>query len=322
MTSKALLRFAASVMMAATTTAFVTSPANAQVRESVSAPGSECDRNCLGGLMTSYIDALVARDPSRLNLPEGVRFTEDSQAMEVGGGLWQTVSGRGDFRQDYIDTDRQIAASHVELLEGELPVLYSVLLHVENGSIAGIETLVQRITPDFPFQPTELGGPIQGFDDPVPEGLRQSRQSMIALALTYTEGLRVGNFTDAGTPFSADAYRVENGVVTAGEGCGRNDCDMYAQNLFLHPEIIASVAAVDEENGVVLLWMNFGNTGTYEPNHALVTFEAFKVYGSQIHSINAFFRTLPQARSRFWPSTDPIQPRSTYTRVSSSPESQ
>ena len=36
---------------------------------------------------------------------------------------------------------------------------------------------------------------------------------------------------------------------------------MYEQNIIVHPSIIASVAAVDEENGTVLLWMNFGHTG-------------------------------------------------------------
>ena len=31
------------------------------------------------------------------------------------------------------------------------------------------------------------------------------------IALTYPEGLRIGNFTDGGTPFADEAYRVENG---------------------------------------------------------------------------------------------------------------
>ena len=47
---------------------------------------------------------------------------------------------------------------------------------------------------------------------------------------------------------------------------------------------------------------------SYEPGRALVTFEGFKVWGGQIHSINAFLTTLPQATSRAWPSADPIRP--------------
>ena len=270
------------------------------------ASAQTCDRACLSGLLTSYIDALAAGDATRVPVAANVKVTEDSREVALGDGLWKSVTGAGAFRQDYIDAARQVAAAHVEMREGRNPVLLSVVLHAQGQQIAGVETLVQRFTPNSRFQPRVLGAPIQGMNDPVPAGQRQSRESMIETALTYTEGLRVGNFNDGGTPFSADAYRVENGVITGGEGCGRADCGLYAQNIFVHPGIIASVAAVDEDNGTVLLWMNFGDTGSYEPGNALITFEAFKVWGGQIHSINAFLTTLPQAVGRAWPSSDRI----------------
>jgi len=284
-------------------------PLAAQEHTARAAPLAQCDRACLTGLLTQYVDALVARDPSTLRLASNVRVTEDGKALELGKGAWETITGKGSFRQDYLDTAKQIAASHVELMEGDIPVLYTVLLHVEDGQIAGIETLVDRITPDSMFTPTELDGPIKGMNDPVPDAERQSREAMIQTALTYTEGLRIGNFTDGGTPFAEGTYRVENGVITAGDGCGRENCGLYEQNIMLHPEIIPSVAAVDEENGVVLLWMNFGNTNSYGEGNALVTFEAFKVWGGEIHSINAFLTILPQATARFWPTSDPIPGR-------------
>jgi hypothetical protein len=75
----------------------------------------------------------------------------------------------------------------------------------------------------------------------------------------------------------------------------------------VRPGIIARVAAVDEENGTVLLWMNFGHTGNaYGVGNAFVTFEAFKVWAKEIHSINAFFKGLPISTARFWPSADPV----------------
>jgi len=265
-----------------------------------------CDRTCLSSLMTQYIDAVVAHDPSKLPLVDNVRITEDSRAIKPGEGIWKTASAKGSFRHDYLDVRKQIAATHVVLLEGQTQALYSVLLHVKDGKIGGIETLVQRITSDSRFQPTELGKPVKGMNDPVPSNKKQSRESMIRTALTYTEGLRVGSFIDGGTPFAPETYRVENGVITAGGGCGRGDCGMYAQNLMVHPSIIGNVAAVDEENGVVLLWMNFGYTASYGEGNSLVTFEAFKVWGGQIHAINAFFRTMPLGTGRFWPSSDPV----------------
>ena len=265
----------------------------------------DCDRNCLTGLMTQFIDALVAHDPSGLPLADNARYTEDSRNARLGEGIWQSITANGGFRQDYIDTRKQVAASHVLLHEGETQVLYSVLLHVEGREIAGIESLVQRIMPGGPFQPTELDGPIRGMNDAVPAGRRDSREEMIRVALTYPEGLRVGNFTDGGTPFADGAYRVENGVITADQTDPRRR--MYEQNIIVHPGIIASVAAVDEENGTVVLWMNFGHTGdSYGVGNALVTFEAFKVWGGEIQSVLAFFKGLPISTARFWPSEDPV----------------
>jgi hypothetical protein len=264
-----------------------------------------CDRGCLTVMMTQFIDALVAHDPSRLPLAETVRYTEDSRNARLGQGIWQSVTANGGFRQDYIDTRKQVAASHVLLHEGDTQVLYSVLLHVAGMRITGIETLVQRVGTGGPFRPTQLSAPIRGMNDPLPAGRRNSREEMVRIALTYPEGLRVGNFTDGGTPFSDTSYRVENGVITADQTDPRRR--MYEQNIIVHPGIIPSVAAVDEENGTVLLWMNFGHTGdSYGVGNALVTFEAFKVWGGQIQSVNAFFKGLPISTARFWPSSDPV----------------
>jgi hypothetical protein len=271
-----------------------------------SARAQACDRACLTGMMTQFVDALVAHDPSRLPLADDVRYTEDSRNARLGEGLWQSVTAAGGFRQDYIDTRSQVAAAHVVLHEGDTQVLYSALLHVADMRISGIETLVQRVAPGGRFQPTELGAPIRGMNDPVPAGMRNSREDMVRIALTYPEGLRVGNFTDGGTPFADEAYRVENGVITADQTDPRRR--MYEQNIIVHPGIIPSVAAVDEENGTVLLWMNFGHTGdAYGVGNALVTFEAFKVWGGRIQSVNAFFTGLPISTARFWPSSDPVR---------------
>lgn len=270
----------------------------------LSAQDRGCDRACMAGLLTDYIAAVVAHDPAGLPLADGLRVTEDSRVIALGEGVWPSVTGMGTFRQDYIDAVAQIAATQVELRDGADRLLYSAVLHLDGASITGIETLVQRITPESRFQPSELGRPIRGMNDPVAPAVRETRASLIAAALTYTNGLRIGNFTDAGVPFADNAYRVENGVITAGEGCFIADCGLTSQRIMVHPGIIASVAAVDEEAGNVLLWMNFGFTDSYGPGNALVTFEGFKIWGDQIHAINAFFVPLPISTPRAWPSLD------------------
>jgi hypothetical protein len=266
------------------------------------AQAAECNRECLGGMITKYVEALVAHTPQSLPLAENVRFTEDSRELKLGDGVWKTVTRAGSFRQDYLDVRRGIAASHVELYEEAGQLQYSVVLRIVDQKITGVETLLNRITPTSKFQPDSLGKPLRKMNDPVPRDKRMQRADLIRVALTYTEGLRIGNFADV-TPFAKDAYRVENGVFIAGEGCPRANCaGLYTQRVILHPNVIASVAAVDEEAGIVLLWMNFGYTNSYGANNALVTFEAFKIWGGEIQAVNAFFRILPLETPRFWPS--------------------
>ncbi len=81
---------------------------------------------------------------------------------------------------------------------------------------------------------------------------------------------------------------------------------MYSQRIMVHRSLLASVAAVDEEAGAVLLWMHFGFTDSYGRGNALVTFEVFKIWDERIHAISAFFRTPPISTPRVWPSIDPL----------------
>jgi hypothetical protein len=271
------------------------------------ASAAACDRTCLGGMLTQYVDAMVAHDSSRLPLASNARYTENSNDAKLGEGLWKTVTGKHGFRQDYLDLKKQVAASHLVLLENNNKILYSVLLYVKSGKIAGIETLAQRITPESRTQPAMLDKPLVGMNEPVPPGRKLSRDAMIRTALTYTEGLRIGSFVVAPTPFAKEAYRIENGSFMAGTGCPREQCPaIQTQKIIKHPDVTASVAAVDEENGVVLLWMNFGDTHSYGPDKALVTFEAFKVWGDEIHVVHAFFPALPSATQRGWSSSDVV----------------
>jgi hypothetical protein len=54
----------------------------------------DCDRECLRGFLTQYLDAMIAHDPGKLPLGR-VRFTEDTVEMRWGEGLWKTRPRRG-----------------------------------------------------------------------------------------------------------------------------------------------------------------------------------------------------------------------------------
>jgi hypothetical protein len=79
--------------------------------------------------------------------------------------------------------------------------------------------------------------------------------------------------------------------------------DIKTQRIIEHPDLTKSVVAVDEEQGIVLIWMNFGDTGTYGAGNALVIFEAFKVFGGQMHAVQAFMKVLPKDTQRGWGKT-------------------
>src|SRR5262245_65851425 len=66
---------------------------------------TSCDRACLTGLLDRYVDALVARDSSRLPLAANMKFTENGQRLVLGDGLWHTVTGKGGYRLDMVDVE-------------------------------------------------------------------------------------------------------------------------------------------------------------------------------------------------------------------------
>src|SRR6187455_98385 len=106
------------------------------------ASAADCDRACLKGMMTTYLNALVAHDPSKAPLAANVRFTEDSKDLKVGEGFWKTATKLGDYRQDFIDVKEQVIASLVIVEESGRPAKYTARLKVANGKITEIETMV------------------------------------------------------------------------------------------------------------------------------------------------------------------------------------
>src|SRR5438093_10602164 len=66
-----------------------------------------CDRTCLEAFVDPYLDALIAHDPKRLTFARDLKFTENGQRLEIGDGLWHTMTGKGAFRVLVTDVDAQ-----------------------------------------------------------------------------------------------------------------------------------------------------------------------------------------------------------------------
>lgn len=266
------------------------------------ASAADCDRECLRGLISQYLDALVAHNPNALPLSPKVRFTEDSVEMHLGEGLWKDASRIRAYRQDVLDVRQGIAASQVIVEEAGTPVFLVLRLKVADKKITEIETMVTRTQKEGAlFKPDALQAADKAMALAPEKSQLASREDAIRIAKFYPAGLKIGSFISVDAPFATDAYRVENGVITAGAGCSRPGCEnIKTQKIMEHPFITTRVAAVDEELGIVLLRMNFGQTGAYGQGNALIVWEAFKIYGGQMHAVEAFMKIMPAAMGSGW----------------------
>ena len=266
-----------------------------------------CDRACLAVTLMEYIDSLVAHDPKEAPLADNVRFTEDGVQMPVGDGLWKTATLVYTPRADFLDVQGGTAAVQAVVEEGGTPELFAARLRVVNGLITEIETMVVRDkTEGVLFAPEALETPSPGLMDWPPKSALMPRDKMVDIALRYPAGLRAGSFVKSDAPFAKDAYRLENGVKMAGPGCTFEppSCeDIRNQPLPKLPNVKTRVIAVDEQIGTVLLWEDFGKgalPGKGNEDKTLVTFEAFKVYGGEIHAVEAIFEGAPPDRGSGW----------------------
>jgi hypothetical protein len=255
----------------------------------------DCDRACLRGFITQYLDAMLTHNPRTLPLSDKVRFTEDTVDMKLGDGLWKNASKITGYRQDILDIRQGVAASQVVVEEGGMPALLMLRLKIAGKKITEVETQVTRTQKEGAlFAIASLQMPGSAMSAPPEKSQLMPRDEAIKTAMFYPAGLKIGSFVKVDAPFAPDAYRIENGVRSAGAGCARAGCqDIKGQTIMEHPGITTRAVAVDEELGIVLLRMNFGQTKSYGEGNALIVWEAFKVYGGQIHGVEAFMKIMP-----------------------------
>lgn len=220
---------------------------------SSSAQGA-CDRDCLRGFITQYLDALIAHKPAALPVTADIRFTEDTVPMKLGEGLWKTASRLRPYRQEFIDVRAGVAGAHVVVEEGTSPSMVVLRLRIVGRRIAEAETMVVRNRAEgVLFEPEALKAPSPAMTLVPPAAQRNTRDEAIRIAQLYPAGLRAGSFVKVDTPFATGAYRFENGRMMAGPGCTfAAGCDnIKTQGIPTLSEATSRLAAVDEELNIV-----------------------------------------------------------------------
>ena len=179
-------------------------------RAAAAAGEEKCDRACLSGYITKYLDALVAHDPTRLPVTQNVRFTENGVSVPLGEALWVTIGGLGSYRVDYLDTEAQQAASHVAFVENDKPGLMALRLKIVGGKIAEVETVLNRSSPMASHMP-----PIESlWSEAEPASARLTRAQLAAETENYLKAVSRSDGTLVKFNKSSCA-RLENGNVMA-----------------------------------------------------------------------------------------------------------
>jgi len=179
-------------------------------RAAVAAGEEKCDRACLSGHITKYLDALVAHDPTRLPVTQNVRFTENGVSVPLGEALWATIGGLGSYRFDYLDTEAQQAASHVAFVENDKPGLMALRLKIVGGKIAEVETVLNRSSPMASHMP-----PLESlWSEAEPASTRLTRAQLAAETENYLKAVSRSDGTLVKFNKSSCA-RLENGNVMA-----------------------------------------------------------------------------------------------------------
>jgi len=178
----------------------------------------ECDRECLAGFMTKYLNALQAHDASKLPVTKNVKYSENGVRLNLTDGLWQTASAMPTYRVDVIDEKSGQVGLLGRIKENGNNNWYAVRLKVEKGELVSqIEVLITRT---ISMAPPPEGGP-QAPADPnplmmqvIPEDKRMPPCKLKTIGNSYFTGLDTDN-DGANVPFDPECQRRENGTTTA-----------------------------------------------------------------------------------------------------------
>ena len=295
-------------------------------------PGlAPCDRACLEGYVDQFLDAVIAHDPQRVPFTSHAKYTENGQKLDLGDGIWRTLTAKGSYRMFVTDA----ASGHVAFLgtvrEDDIPAVIAVHLTVDkNRRITDAEIFLQRNDKSA-----------DGFDkigytwtEEVPAAQRMSHADLVKVANMYFSGLERND--GKGTyPFTDDCNRIENGMNTTNvptpKGEVRPDpktAERYSAQWTCKEQFQSGLmyfvsrirdrrfVAVDPERGLVFSFIFFdhsaGDTRRFRtPDGREVVAgprqpwtwelaEAFQIREGKIHQIQAIMERVPYGMNSGW----------------------
>jgi hypothetical protein len=255
------------------------------------AADAPCGRDCLAGVMNTYLQALLKHDAAGLPTTRNVKYTENGVRLSMGDGMWQTASAMPTYRLDVIDEEAGQVGLLGRIKEGANNNWYAVRLKVEPGRLVSeIEVLSARSTtggaapapapaaPGAAPRPAATGAPPPGnLAEPhplmaqvIPADKRSTRAELAAAGDAYFTGL---DTEESGTnvPFSPDCQRRENGTITSNNPAAEKgsmvwmDCKSQFDTGF--STIVTDIRerrfeVVDRTKGLAFGWGYFDHNGS------------------------------------------------------------
>jgi hypothetical protein len=177
------------------------------------AAAQACDRACLEGVADTYLQAMLAKDLSRLPLAEDVRFAENGARLQVGQGSWATIDSLGRYRHVFADPETGNVGMITTVTEHGAQAMLDVRLRVTGGKIAEIETQFIR-DPGGHQRYEAMAVPEATWLEPVPPEQRMSRAEMVATVNKYFTAMVRNDGRADYTFFHPECDRLEHALKT------------------------------------------------------------------------------------------------------------
>ncbi len=275
--------------------------------------GWTCTRDCLSGIMDTYLAALVKNDPAGVPLAANAEIVENNKKITIGEGLWKTATGGPtEFKIIVADPDTGEVAFMGVIEENKKPAIVAVRLKVVDNEISKIDHLVIHNEKGEPLN-DNMSKLRPAFLERQLKMERTPREKMIEIANLYYEAIVQDNGNVA--PFADECQRRENGGIAANDQTGKEGVDIFStlkcsdqlstgRLSYITDITDRRIFAVDEEKGLVFVFSIFRHNG--EPKVMKITgvpginefanewgpFElpaahVFKIRNGKIHEIEA-----------------------------------
>jgi hypothetical protein len=237
--------------------------------------GGGCSRADLKALTDSYVTAQTTGDTTPMKFTLWVDYNENMEESTMTTGMISKPQ-KIDFTRSILDAQTCSSFTEVIITDPAHPYVLGALMQARGGQINSFNVLVTDQKNGWLFSPA---GTLK-YDKaenwgPIPEGERDSRETLIAAANAYLD-----YFDDKKVvvPWGSPCERLEGGLYTGKGGPGvslpTDSCNVGVPN---NVKIVDRQYVVDPEIGAVTVLNHFGtnaepDTHTFRVEHGKIRY--------------------------------------------------